>query len=47
MLTRREPATTAVSRSVIAAFNNHELYVNVHTSKNPDGEICGQIGAGK
>jgi hypothetical protein len=41
-----QTGSTAVSRSVIAAFNKHELYVNVHTAKNPDGEIRGQILAG-
>ena len=28
------------------AFGKHLLYVNVHTAKNPNGEIRGQISAG-
>jgi hypothetical protein len=30
-----------------AAFGKHLLYVNVHTAKNPNGEIRGQLSAGK
>ena len=35
-----------VTPTVKAAFKKHRLYVNVHTAKNPDGEIRGQIAAG-
>jgi hypothetical protein len=35
-----------VTPTVRAAFNQHKLYVNVHTAKNPNGEIRGQIAAG-
>jgi hypothetical protein len=35
-----------VTPTVRAAFNKHRLYVNVHTRKNPNGEIRGQIAAG-
>jgi hypothetical protein len=28
------------------AFSKHLLYVNVHTAKNPNGEIRGQLSAG-
>jgi hypothetical protein len=31
--------------SVISAVGKHELYVNVHTAKNPNGEIRGQLAA--
>jgi len=33
-----------VSATVIKALNNGDTYVNVHTAKNPNGEIRGQIG---
>ena len=29
-----------------SAFSKHLLYVNVHTAKNPNGEIRGQLSAG-
>ena len=32
-----------VTPSVRAAFKKHRLYVNVHTLKNPNGEIRGQL----
>jgi hypothetical protein len=30
----------------MTAFKNHLLYVNVHTAKNPEGEIRGQLASG-
>jgi len=33
--------TAAVKRD----FTQHRLYVNVHTKKNPNGEIRGQLGS--
>jgi CHRD domain-containing protein len=30
----------------MSAFKKHLLYVNVHTTKNPDGEIRGQLALG-
>lgn len=36
--------TVSVSRSVQKDFAEHLLYVNVHTVKNPAGEIRGQLG---
>jgi hypothetical protein len=32
--------------SLLAAFKKHLLYVNVHTAKNPNGEIRGQLAVG-
>ena len=32
--------------AVLTAFKKHLLYVNVHTAKNPNGEIRGQLAAG-
>jgi hypothetical protein len=43
------PCTSPVSRTVTADakvqkdYANHLLYVNVHTAKNPNGEIRGQL----
>ena len=36
--------TVTVSAAVKSAFAKHLLYVNVHTAKNPNGEIRGQLG---
>jgi hypothetical protein len=33
-------------KELLNAFKKHLLYVNVHTAKNPAGEIRGQIGLG-
>ena len=36
--------TVTVSAAVQKDFSKHLLYVNVHTAKNPNGEIRGQLG---
>src|SRR4051812_29101760 len=33
-----------VTAALIKQFGKHLLYVNVHTAKNPSGEIRGQLG---
>jgi hypothetical protein len=38
--------TATITPSLLSAFNKHLLYVNVHTAKNPDGEIRGQLARG-
>jgi hypothetical protein len=38
--------TSTVTAAEISAFKKHLLYVNVHTAKNPNGEIRGQVAAG-
>lgn len=38
--------TATISSALQAAFKKHLLYVNVHTAKNPNGEIRGQLAAG-
>jgi hypothetical protein len=35
--------TTTVSAAVKKAMATHHAYVNVHTAKNPNGEIRGQV----
>jgi hypothetical protein len=35
--------STRVSRSVTRAMTHHQAYVDVHTAKNPNGEIRGEI----
>src|SRR5579862_8545200 len=35
--------TAKISGSLKSAFAKHDLYVNVHTTKNPNGEIRGQL----
>jgi hypothetical protein len=37
---------TPAWRELLTAFKRHLLYVNVHTAKNPSGEIRGQLGLG-
>ena len=38
--------TATVTASEITAFKKHLFYVNVHTAKNPNGEIRGQLAVG-
>jgi hypothetical protein len=38
--------TATISAALLKAFKKHLLYVNVHTAKNPAGEIRGQLAAG-
>lgn len=38
--------TATIPASLMTAFKKHLLYVNVHTAKNPNGEIRGQLAAG-
>jgi hypothetical protein len=35
-----------ITPALRTAFKKHLLYVNVHTAKNPNGEIRGQLSAG-
>jgi len=37
------PASTFVSDSDYGAYNDNELYVNVHSANNPNGEVRGQL----
>jgi hypothetical protein len=38
--------TATIGAAVMKDFKKHLLYVNVHTTKNPGGEIRGQLAAG-
>lgn len=38
--------TATLTSAEMSAFKKHRLYVNVHTAKNPNGEIRGQLAAG-
>lgn len=38
--------TATITPTLRTAFKKHRLYVNVHTAKNPNGEIRGQLAAG-
>lgn len=42
----KSPVTgsVTVSTALEKSFISHSLYVNVHTAKNPNGEIRGQLG---
>jgi hypothetical protein len=35
--------TAKVTEKIVSALEHHKAYANVHTAKNPDGEIRGQI----
>jgi hypothetical protein len=37
--------TAKVSKTLVSDFKHGLLYVNVHTAKNPNGEIPGQVQA--
>jgi CHRD domain-containing protein len=41
-----QTGTATLTAADKAAFKKHLLYVNVHTAKNPAGEIRGQLAAG-
>jgi len=38
--------TATLTTALLSAFKKHLLYVNVHTTKNPNGEIRGQLASG-
>ena len=38
--------TATLTSALLSAFKKHLLYVNVHTGKNPNGEIRGQLASG-
>jgi hypothetical protein len=38
--------TATITPTLRSAFKKHLLYVNVHTAKNPEGEIRGQLARG-
>ena len=38
--------TAKLTSAELTAFKKHLLYVNVHTAKNPNGEIRGQLARG-
>jgi CHRD domain len=38
--------TAKLTPALLSAFKKHLLYVNVHTAKNPNGEIRGQLSVG-
>jgi hypothetical protein len=41
-----QTGTSTISTALLKAFKKHLLYVNVHTAKNPNGEIRGQLAKG-
>lgn len=44
--TSGQTGTVTLTTEELAAFKKHLLYVNVHTAKNPAGEIRGQLAVG-
>ena len=44
--TSGQTGSATLSAAVTTAFKKHLLYVNVHTAKNPAGEIRGQLAVG-
>ena len=38
--------TATLTKALLKDLKVHKLYVNVHTAKNPNGEIRGQLAAG-
>jgi len=38
-----QTGTTKISKAVVSALEKNGAYVNVHTAKNPGGEIRGQV----
>ncbi len=41
-----QTGTSTISSALMTALSKHLLYVNVHTAKNPNGEIRGQLAKG-
>lgn len=41
-----QTGTSTITAAMVKAFKKHLLYVNVHTAKNPSGEIRGQLASG-
>lgn len=41
-----QTGTSTISSALLKDFAKHLLYVNVHTAKNPNGEIRGQLAKG-
>jgi CHRD domain-containing protein len=38
-----QTGTAKISKAIVAALEGHNAYVNVHTTKNPGGEVRGQV----
>ena len=41
-----QTGTSTITATLLKDFKKHLLYVNVHTAKNPNGEIRGQLASG-